>query len=463
MRKKILVADDDINIISSINYLLDSEKYEVLGATSVELALRKVAQEDIDLILMDMNFRRDTTSGGEGVELVTAITELQANQAYLTPIIAMTGWATVNIAVDALKAGAKDFIQKPWNDEQLIRAIDTQLMLAATARNASLLKEQNKLLQAQFNDCNGLVAESEQMKSLIATLDDVAKSDMSILLTGENGTGKSLLANYIHKASDRRENPFVSVNMGAIPEALFESEMFGHLKGAFTDAKENRSGRFELAEGGSLFLDEVGNMSLHQQAKLLRVIEDHCYEPVGSSKTRVANVRLICATNCNLEFEIVSARFRQDLYYRLNTIELHIPPLRQRAEDIAGLAQHFLQKHCRKYNRRCPTLTEEAIVAMQSYKWPGNVRELDHLMEKLIFTCKKDQIQSSDLNLQTTAAEEHQWPEDRPADPEMTLEEIEQRAIQSRLKQYAGNVAKTVESLGLTRSSYYRRINKFDR
>jgi DNA-binding NtrC family response regulator len=374
----------------------------------------------------------------------------------------MTGWATIDIAVEAMQAGAKDFIQKPWKNERMLSAIANQLALATTAKQAQRLSQQNQLLtsQAHPNSRDGIIAQSPIMQRLLASLDDLAKSDMSILLTGDNGTGKSMLAAYVHKVSARSKHSFVPVNMGAIPESLFESEMFGHVKGAFTDAKESRIGRFEMAEQGTLFLDELANIPVAQQAKLLRVLEEQKFEAVGSSKSLHADVRIISATNSDLLADIKNNEFRQDLYYRLNTVELRVPSLHERVEDITALANHFLRTFSVKYHRYCPSLSETAITALQQYTWPGNIRELSHLMERALFTCKKGSIDYADLML--PGGETSQVSVDELDTPNLTLDEIEKRALIKRLKFHRGNATATAKSLGLSRSGYYRRLSKYE-
>jgi DNA-binding NtrC family response regulator len=469
VNKKILIADDDINIIASLKYVLAEEGFDILAVTTPEAALESIKTQTLDLILLDMNFQQDTTSGTEGLQLVESISQLELS----IPIIVMTGWATIDIAVEAMQAGAKDLIQKPWKNERMLRAINTQLALAKSTKTAQRLSQQNKLLtsQAHPNDRTGIVANSLAMQTLLATLDDLAKSDMSILLTGDNGTGKSMLAAYVHNVSTRSDNTFVPVNMGAIPESLFESEMFGHVKGAFTDAKENRIGRFEIAEQGTLFLDELANIPIAQQAKLLRVLEENKFEPVGSSKSLHADVRVISATNSDLLAAIVDKTFRQDLYYRLNTIELRVPSLSERLDDIPALAEHFLQSFSVKYHRPCPKLSEQAINKLKLYPWPGNIRELSHLMERVLFTCKKEQIEAEDLVLSVQAASvdysadgsaDTSDTKDSLDDSELTLDELEKKALIKRLSLYRGNATETAKSLGLSRSGYYRRLSKYE-
>lgn len=453
-KKRILIADDDINIIASLKYILVEEGYDILAMTTPQAVLDNLQTQTFDLILLDMNFQQDTTSGAEGLKLVEAITKLDLS----IPIIVMTGWATIDIAVDAMRAGAKDFIQKPWNNERIISAISTQINLANVNKKALRLNQQNKLLTSQKHPQNkaGVIAYSPAMQELLSTLDDLAKSDMSILLTGDNGTGKSMLASYVHEMSGRHDNSFVPVNMGAIPESLFESEMFGHVKGAFTDAKENRIGRFEMAEQGTLFLDEIANIPLAQQAKLLRVLEEQKFEAVGSSKSIHADVRVISATNSDLPAAILNNSFRQDLFYRLNTIQLHVPSLNQRQEDIVPLAKHFLHMFSAKYNVVCPSLSTAAEEKLQQYSWPGNIRELSHVIERVLFTSKQDEITPQELNI----AQDSQMSESLDA-PNLTLEEIEQLTLNRRLAFFQGNATETAKSLGLSRSGYYRRLSKY--
>ena len=455
MTKKILIADDDINIIASLKFVLADEGFDILAVTTPQAALESVQNNQVDLILLDMNFQYDTTSGVEGIKLVSAICALDLN----IPIIVMTGWATIDIAVEAMQAGAKDFIQKPWKNERMLSAIENQLALVKSDKKAQRLSQQNQLLTSQAHPASraGIIAQSPVMQTLLSTLDDLAQSEMSILLTGDNGTGKSMLASYVHQVSTRAKHSFVPVNMGAIPESLFESEMFGHVKGAFTDAKENRIGRFEMAEQGTLFLDELANIPFAQQAKLLRVLEEQKFEAVGSSKSLEADVRIISATNSDLLADIQNNSFRQDLYYRLNTIELRVPSLVERIEDIPALAEHFLQSFSAKYHRPLPQLSTEAITSLQQYSWPGNIRELSHLMERVLFTCKKECIEAEDLMLKGTEPTGESLD-----DPSLSMEEIERKTLIKRLAFFRGNATETAKSLGLSRSGYYRRLSKYE-
>ncbi|MCJ8320249.1 MAG: sigma-54 dependent transcriptional regulator [Colwellia sp.] len=454
--KKILIADDDLNIIASLKYILSEENFDILAMTTPEAVIENLKRETFDLVLLDMNFQQDTTSGEEGLSLVKAIQQIDD----ALPIIVMTGWATVDIAVDAMRAGAKDFIQKPWNNERIISAINTQIKLANINKKVQRLSQENKLLSAQSlpKHQSDIIAQSPLMKQLLESLNNLAKSDMSILLTGDNGTGKSMLAAYVHKVSSRAKHSFVPVNMGAIPESLFESEMFGHVKGAFTDAKDNRIGRFEMAEQGTLFLDELANIPIAQQAKLLRVLEEGKFEAVGSSKSQFADVRIISATNGDLGAAINDKTFRQDLFYRLNTIELRVPSLSERLEDIQPLAEYFLQTFSIKYHMACPQLSEQAINKLCQYHWPGNIRELSHLMERVLFTSKDSVINEKDLLLTE--------PQSQAAllnSAKLTMDEIEKQALLTRLAYYQGNATETAKSLGLSRSGFYRRLSKYEK
>ncbi|MBV1909786.1 MAG: sigma-54 dependent transcriptional regulator [Kangiellaceae bacterium] len=455
MNKTILIADDDHNVLAGLEFLLTEEGYDIVQANSPGEVVSIINRQTIDLLLTDMNFKQDTTSGQEGITLLSTLNQSDPD----LPVIVMTGWATIDVAVEALKAGANDFVQKPWNDERLLSLIQTQLKLSMVQKKASRLQQQNKLLNGAKHPTKmeEIIAISCVMKELLETLSELAKSDMNILLTGDNGTGKSMLAQFVHHASERSHQPFVSVNMGAISENLFESEMFGHNKGAFTDAKENRIGRFELAEEGTLFLDELANIPFNQQAKLLRVLEERKFERVGSSKTVDADVRIISATNADLGEVIEQAKFRQDLYFRLNTIEIRVPSLNERTNDIPALADYFLDKYSQKYNKPKPELSSSALKLLLTYSWPGNIRELSHLMERVLFVCKDGSIEASHLNLNVGLSRAVSSVDNGRA----TIDEIEQSVLVSRLEFYQGNVTQTAKSLGLSRSGYYRRIQKY--
>lgn len=456
--KRVLIADDDINIIAGLKFLLADYGYETLTVTTPQAALESIEKQTIDLILLDMNFQQDTTSGQEGIELVRKISATGLD----IPIVVMTGWATIDIAVEAMQAGAKDFVQKPWKNERIINAIETQIALATSGRSVERLSQQNQLLtsQAHPSDRAGIIANSPAMQELLDNLESLAQSDMSILLTGDNGTGKSMLAAYVHKVSARAKHSFVPVNMGAISASLFESEMFGHVKGAFTDAKENRIGRFEMAENGTLFLDELANIPLAQQAKLLRVLEERKFEAVGSNKSLHANVRIISATNSDLQNDIAENRFRQDLYFRLNTIELRVPSLAERIDDIPDLAHYFLKMFSDKYHKKCPLLSDAALTKLQNYNWPGNIRELSHTMERLLFTCKQEIVNAENIVL--TMPEKKIAERYEQDNSQLTLEQIEKNTIVERLLIHNNNATETAKSLGLSRSGYYRRMTKYE-
>lgn len=447
----ILIADDDARIITALKLLLKSENYQVVTASSPEEFLRILKQKDFSVTLIDLNYQSDTTSGREGLQLIADIKAIDEQ----LPIIVMTGYSSVDIAVEAMKLGAADFVQKPWGNDRLLAILQTQVQIRQMTKKGDRLSQENALLRKQISDTNSdIVAESASMKQVLTQLNKLAVSEMSILLTGENGTGKSLLAEYIHTQSVRGNNALISVNMGAITETLFESEMFGHIKGAFTDAKENRIGRFELAENGTIFLDEIANISLAQQAKLLRVLEEHQFEKVGSSKTQQVDVRLISATNGNLPELIADGNFRQDLLYRLNTVEIRVPALRERTADILPLAQYFLAHFSEKYRIPLPEISNDAKQAMLSYHWPGNIRELGHMIERAIFLSQDNMINTQDLGLNITNAS------DSFDINKASLDVIEKHIINQRLARFEHNAHDTAESLGLSRSSYYRRLEK---
>jgi len=457
----ILIADDDASIVAALRLFLKSEGFKVTTATSPAEVEFLIKSNEIDLALIDLNYQLDTTSGIEGVELTQKLKNYDANIA----VVCMTGWATVEIAVQVMQSGAGDFIQKPWENDRLLSVVNNQLALRQQTKNNLKLTEENNNLKQQIAvlDGNDMVAESAAMKSLLTTLEQISKADINILITGENGTGKSLLASHIHQLSTRADNTFVSVNMGAITDSLFESEMFGHVKGAFTDAKENRIGRVELAEQGTLFLDEIANIPLTQQAKLLRLLEEHQYEKVGASKTQQANIRVISATNSDLPQMVKDKSFRQDLLFRLNTFVVEIPPLRVRLDDILPMAEAFIVKCAARYNKAVPKLSGQAEQQLLSYQWPGNVRELSHTIERATLLAS-DEILPEHLMLvdvvnepaQETLSIEHYAFED-----EMTMDDIEKLVIEQRLKLNKGNASDAAKSLAMSRSAFYRRLDKF--
>lgn len=452
----ILIADDDPHILTTLKLLLKPQNYQVVTVSSPAELLTVLARRSFSVALIDLNYQADTTSGKEGLALIAQIKALDEDM----PVVVMTGYSSVEIAVAGMKEGAADFIQKPWKNERLLTILQAQIHIQQMAKNGQKLAQENALLKAQQNaDSQNIVAESSVMQQLLSQLSKLAKSEMNILFTGENGTGKSMFAGYLHQQSARHQQSLISVNMGAITDNLFESEMFGHVKGAFTDAKETRIGRFELAEGGTIFLDEIANIPLSQQAKLLRVLEEKQFEKVGSAKTQQVNVRLVSATNADLSNLIEQGQFRQDLLYRINTIEINIPPLRERIADILPLAQYFLSLFATKYGLEKHQFTEEASTGLKQYHWPGNIRELSHMIERAIFLSQQQVITLIDLGLapQTLNVGVDGTVIDYKND---SLENIEKQIIEERLARFNNNGHEAAASLGLSRSSYYRRLEK---
>ncbi|TMP34789.1 sigma-54-dependent transcriptional regulator [Pseudoalteromonas rubra] len=446
----VLVVDDNPEVRLSAAFLLEDHGFEVYEAEHPEVAKQFLSCKSIDLILLDMNFTRDTTSGNEGL---TFLSWLQA-QSNTPAVICLTGWGSVSLAVEAMRLGAADFIEKPWQNAQLLDAVRKQSKL-------NLLQAKQGDVQSTDTDIPCYTWRSSAMKTLLSKLSRIANTDASVLLCGESGCGKSHLVDALHRQSLRKNGPLVSVNMGAIPESLFESEMFGHTKGAFTDAKSQRSGRFELAGGGTLFLDEVATIPLTQQAKLLRVLESGEYERVGSSRTEHADIRLICATNSDLEQDVTAGRFRSDLFYRINTFTFELPPLRARLDDIVPLANHLLARHAARYKLAAKLLDSEAQAALLAYRWPGNIRELSHVMERALLLSEGAQITASDCQLRLTAPAPEQQTGTVPQPVGTTLAEVEKNLIEQTLALYQGQVSEAAKALGLTKSSLYRRLDKY--
>lgn len=453
----ILIADDDPSIVAALRLFLKSEGFKVTTASSPAEAVFFVKQNDIDLALIDLNYHADTTSGQEGINLTEQLATLDENLA----IVCMTGWASVEIAVEVMKAGAGDFVQKPWENERLLTVITNQLKLREQKLQNQVLNQENQNLKSELAQNEGeLIVESASMKALLAQLEQIAKADINVLITGPNGTGKSLLAQHIHNVSNRNNERFVSVNMGAISESLFESELFGHVKGAFTDAKENRIGRVELAEKGTLFMDEIGNIPLPQQAKLLRLLEEHQFEKVGSSKTQTANIRLISATNANLDAMVEDATFRQDLLYRLNTFVVRLPSLAERKDDILPMANNFIVKAAKRFSKPAPNLSPAACDALLAYDWPGNVRELSHTLERATLLAVSE-IKVEHLMLTPSSMQPSGAPEQASNKYQGTMDDIEKAVIEQRLMEHQGSALDAAKSLGLSRSAFYRRLDKF--
>ena len=463
MSYKILLADDDKNVLSALKLQLKVDGFSSHSVKSPNEVLNALKNEEFDLVLMDLNYHQDTTSGIEGLELISAI---RKNDSIL-PIVAMTGWGTIDIAVDAMQRGANDFIEKPCDNNRLNNILNNLLALKDSQLRSQRLATENDILRS-INKPKSWVYQSTAMQQVMNMVNNVAATDINILITGENGTGKSQLANIIHQSSLRNEHSFITVNMGAINEAIFESELFGHVKGSFTDAKANRIGRFELADQGSLFMDEIANIPLSQQAKLLRVLESGEFEKLGSSKSQKASVRIICATNANLEDMVVEKQFRQDLLFRLNSIEINIPPLRERKEDILVLAFEFLKKHTQKYQRNITKISSTASNKLTEYQWPGNIRELDHLIERAVLMSNNEELQASDLLLKespanisnsltsstTTGSSDESW-------AQLSMEQAEQKLIALVLRRFNGNAKEEAISLGYSKSAFYRRLEKF--
>jgi DNA-binding NtrC family response regulator len=444
---RILIADDQRDVLEALRILLKGEGYQTEAATSLTGIFNSLEKKEYALLLMDLNYARDTTSGQEGLSAIPKIRQIDST----LPVVVMTAWATVELAVEAMKRGARDFVTKPWDNQRLLAIVRTQIELASALRRERKLEAQNELLRGTMPN---LIAQSLSMRPVVEMISRVAPSDANVLITGENGTGKSLIARAIHAVSPRASHAMITVNMGGLSETLFESELFGHVKGAFTDAKTDRTGRFELADESTLFMDEIANIPLAQQAKLLRVIETGDFERVGSSKTLHANVRIISATNSNLENEVAAGRFRQDLLFRLNTIQIALPPLRERRDDIMALASSFLDQHAEHYRKQIAGFDETARERLLQHRFPGNVRELDHVVERAVLMTQDRQICAGDLGLTNGGGESRNL-------EEMSLEEVEAFLIKKALARNDGNARKAAEALGLSRSAFYRRLQQY--
>jgi len=444
---RILVADDQPDVLEAMRLLLKAEGYQIETVKSPAAVIKAVEARDFALAIIDLNYTRDTTSGQEGLDLLA---KLQAADATL-PVVVMTAWASVEVAVEAMRRGAKDFITKPWENPRLLCIVKTQIELAGAVRAYRRLEQENQILRGKGGP--NLIAQAPSMRPVLEIIARVGPSDANVLITGENGTGKGVVAQALHSVSVRANKPFIAVNMGGLPEGVFESELFGHVRGAFTDAKVDRAGRFELADSGTLFMDEIGNIPMSQQAKILRTLETGEFERVGSSRTSRTNVRLISATNSDLNAEVAAGKFRQDLLFRLNTIHLHLPPLRERREDIALLAQHFLKQHVTRYNKSITGFEDAALEAMKDYSWPGNIRELDHSVERGVLMSQGKVVRAPDLGLNAGQA--------APRLEDMSLEEVESFLIKKTLARCDGNARKAAEELGLSRSAFYRRLERY--
>jgi DNA-binding NtrC family response regulator len=444
---KILIADDQRDVLEALRILLKGEGYQTDAVTSLAGVINALEKKDYALLMMDLNYTRDTTSGQEGLEVIPKVLAMDNT----LPIVVMTAWATIDLAVEAMKRGARDFVPKPWDNERLLTIVRTQIELAGALRRGRKLEAENQLLRG---NAPKIIAESVSMRPVMEMISRVAPSDANVLITGENGTGKGLVAQALHALSPRAAKSMITVNMGGLSETLFESELFGHVKGAFTDAKTDRAGRFELADESTLFMDEIANIPLNQQAKLLRMIETGEFERVGSSKTLHSNVRIISATNASLADEVAAGRFRQDLLFRLNTIEISLPPLRDRREDIMPLASNFLRQHAQRYRKQIAAFDETARDRLLQHSFPGNVRELDHVVERAVLMSQGKQVKAGDLGL-TMGRDDTTRLED------MSLEEVEAFLIKKALARADGNARRAAEALGLSRSAFYRRLQHY--
>jgi DNA-binding NtrC family response regulator len=445
---RVLIADDQPHILDALELLLEPEGYRVEKARSPVMVLEALQTGSYDALLVDLNYTRDTTSGKEGLDLLTQIKALDSQ----VPVIVMTAWANVEVAVEAMRRGARDFIQKPWDNARLLTILRTQIDLHHAVKRAQRLEAENRILRGQ--GLPELIATAPAMQPVLSTITRIGPSDANVLITGEHGTGKEIVAQMLHALSQRATRSLVAVNTGALPEGTFESELFGHVKGAFTDARTERIGRFELADGGTLFLDEIANVPLRQQAKLLRVLETGEMERVGSSKTRRVNVRVLSATNADLRVEVEQGRFRGDLLFRLNTVEIHLPPLRDRREDIPLLAAHFLNRYATRYRKQMEGMDSAALQVMLQHPWPGNVRELDHTIERAVLMAQGMKIEASDLGLNQVRVSTQ-------ALEDMSLEAVESILIRKALTRCNGNVSQAAEALGLSRGALYRRMEKY--
>ena len=445
---QILIADDQPDVQEALRLLFKAEGYQIEVVNSPAKVLHALENRDFDLILMDLNYARDTTSGKEGLDLLARIQALNST----LPVVVMTAWASVELAVEAMRRGARDFIQKPWENARLLAIVRTQIDLSRALRRGQMLEAENSLLRRETGP--SLIAQSEAMRPVLEQIARIGPSEVNVLITGENGTGKGVVARALHAASERAAKPLVTVNMGGLSEGVFASELFGHVKGAFTDAKTDRVGRFELADGGTLFLDEIANIPPSQQPKLLRVLETGELERVGSSRTCRANVRLLSATNAHLADEVAAGRFRQDLLFRLNTVEIHLPPLRERRADILLLAGQFLKQHAQRYRKTLTGFDDASLAALTHHPWPGNVRELNHAIERAALMAQGTLVRTGDLGLRSSA-------DSSPRLEDLSLDEVERLLIKKTLMRFDGNAAKAAEALGLSRSAFYRRLDKY--
>jgi len=456
MNEMILIVDDDPSVTTSLALLLKQAGYRSQSAAAPAEALERIAGDHFQLVLQDMNFSRQTT-GEEGLELLR---QIKARRPHL-PVILMTAWGSIALAVQGIRAGAADFVTKPWTHQQLLQSIRTALGLAAATSSRSQDRVLTREELDRLYDFSSLIGCDPKFLKILEVIGRVSATDASVLITGESGTGKELVAEAIHRNSQRKDAPFVKVNLGGISATLFESEMFGHVKGAFTDARQDRQGRFELANGGTIFLDEIGDLDPNSQVKMLRVLQDRTYEALGSSVTRTVDVRVVSATNRHLAELVEQGEFREDLLYRLNLIAVHLPPLRERPADIPALAGHFLEAMAKVYRRSELSVSQAALDWLQGLPWPGNIRQLKHLIERTILVSGKDVLEVEDFRLPVEMEAKESGKDSLPQVGSMTLDDIEKAMIIKCLRHYGGNVSKVAEALGLSRAALYRRFEKY--
>lgn len=444
---RVLIVDDQPDVLEALRLLLKAEGCKIETADAPPRAIQAVEQREFDVVLIDLNYTRDTTSGEEGLKLLTKLQSIDST----LPVVVMTAWANIELAVEAMRRGARDFVQKPWDNPRLLAIIRNQAELSRALRTGERLAAENEILRTDRNPA--MIADAPAMRPVVELIARVGPSDANVLITGENGSGKGVVARALHAASPRASRPLVTVNMGGLSEGVFESELFGHVRGAFTDAKADRVGRFELADGSTLFLDEIANIPMNQQTRLLRVLETGEFERVGSSRTRRASVRLISATNADVRADVAEGRFRRDLLFRLNTVEIHLPPLRDRPEDIPLLAAHFLSQHATRYRKTLSGFDAAALAVLRSHPWPGNVRELDHCIERAVLMASGAAIRADELGLRNAGGA-------APRLEDMSLEDVEKFLVQKTLARCGGNARRAAEALGLSRSAFYRRLEK---
>lgn len=449
---KILIVDDDNYVAISLKMYLEQHFKEVTTINTPDQIPNELQKLDIDVVLLDMNFQQGEASGKEGMKWLKKILQLSSD----TSVVLMTAYGDINLAVDAIKEGASDFLVKPWQNEKLLATVNTAYQLNREKRTVKHLRSKQKYITNLNNQYSDIIGQSKEMKSVYRQIQKVAVTDANVLILGDNGTGKELVAKALHKNSHRADEAFISVDLGAISETLFESELFGHKKGAFTDAKEDRIGRFEAASGGTIFLDEVGNIPLSLQAKLLTVLQNRQVTKLGTNEPIDIDVRLVCATNSNIQQMVKENTFREDLLYRMNTVEIPLPSLKERLDDIPLLTEHFLKLYCKKYNKEGIRIPEYVIKKLQGYHWPGNIRELQHAIERAVIMSDGGEFQSGDFLLvsqeQGAASTIDNY----------NLENLEEWAVKNAIKKHRGNISHAASELGLSRGAMYRRMEKYD-